>query len=95
MGPRMPSLMDSVLEDFDDLDLEGVPEGGSSSGSLGRSRGGADGYWDRFSGRGGRDGGSGSVILNLKNDLVENSAGPPCGTNNLNVLYAFVFPVPR
>jgi len=27
MGPRMPSVMESVLEDFDDLDLEGEPEG--------------------------------------------------------------------
>jgi len=44
--PRMPSVMESVLEDVDDLDLEGGPEGGSSSGSLGRSRGGADMYWD-------------------------------------------------
>jgi len=88
----MPSLMDS---DFVDLDLEGGPEGVSSSGSLGRSRGGADRYWDGCSRRrGGRGVGSGSVILNLKNDLVENSAGPPCGTNDLNVLYAFVFPVP-
>jgi len=26
MGPRMPSVMESVLEDFDDLDFEEVPE---------------------------------------------------------------------
>jgi len=27
MGPRIPSVIESVLEDFDDLDLEGVLEG--------------------------------------------------------------------
>jgi len=26
MGPRMPSVIESVLEDFDDLNLERVPE---------------------------------------------------------------------
>jgi len=27
MVPRMPSVIESVLEDFDDFDLEGEPEG--------------------------------------------------------------------
>jgi len=27
MGPRMPSVIESVFEDFDDLDLEGGLEG--------------------------------------------------------------------
>ena len=93
IGPRMPSLMDS---DFDDLDLEGVPEGIA-----------AVEVWEETEGVPigiGTDVCDEEVVeaevavqLSPTSKTIRSKTAyvPQCRTDNLNVLYAFVFPVPR
>jgi len=64
----MPSVIESVLEDFDDLDLEGEPEGLAAAE-----------VWEETEG----------VPMGIGTDVWDEEV-----TKNLNVLYAFVFPVP-